>query len=57
MLTRLKTFAIESKRVFRLTKKPTKQEFWTMAKVSAIGILILGSIGFLIQIGAALIQG
>tara|TARA_Y100000310_G_C20258159_1_gene612338 strand:+ start:134 stop:307 length:174 start_codon:yes stop_codon:yes gene_type:complete len=55
MLTRLKTFIGESKRVFQLTRKPTKQEFWTMVKVSAIGILIIGTIGFIIQIGAALI--
>lgn len=55
MLTRLKTFMIESKRVYKLTRKPTKKEFWTMAKVSAIGILIIGTIGFIIQIGATLI--
>ena len=55
MLTRLKTFMIESKRVYKLTRKPTKKEFWTMAKVSAIGILIIGMIGFVIQIGATLI--
>ena len=55
MLTRLKTFMIESKRVYKLTRKPTKNEFWTMAKVSAIGILVIGLIGFIIQIGATLI--
>ena len=31
-------------------KKPTKKEFSTIAKVSAIGILILGFIGFLVSI-------
>jgi len=56
MLTRLKTFLVESKRVFQLTRKPSKKEFWTMVKVSAIGILIIGTIGFIIQVGAALIS-
>jgi len=31
-------------------KKPSKQEFEQIAKVSAIGILILGAFGFLISI-------
>lgn len=31
-------------------KKPTKKEFQQIAKISSIGILILGLIGFLISI-------
>ncbi len=31
-------------------KKPSKKEFATVAKVSAIGILILGFLGFLISV-------
>lgn len=31
-------------------KKPTKKEFQMIAKVSALGILILGTLGFLISI-------
>ena len=31
-------------------KKPTKVEFQTIAKVSAIGILIIGIVGFLISL-------
>jgi len=37
------------KRVWRLLKKPTKQEFTTIAKVSAIGLLIIGAFGFVIS--------
>ncbi len=55
MLTRLKSFAIESKRVFQLTKKPSKTEFWTMVKVSALGMLVIGMIGFIIQMAASLL--
>jgi len=45
-----KAFFIKSKRVWRTLKKPTRKEFEQIAKVSAIGILILGALGFLISI-------
>jgi protein transport protein SEC61 subunit gamma-like protein len=37
------------KRVWRLLKKPTKEEFTMIAKVSAIGLLIIGAFGFVIS--------
>jgi protein transport protein SEC61 subunit gamma-like protein len=36
------------KRVWRLLRKPSKEEFLTISKVSAIGLLVIGAIGFLI---------
>jgi len=47
---KLKSFIYQCKIVLRVTKKPTKQEFNTVLKVSAIGIIIIGIIGFIIQI-------
>jgi len=49
-ISKLKSFIIESKRVFRITKKPSMVEFKAIVKVSAIGIAIIGILGFLIQI-------
>ena len=46
---KLKTFAKECLRVFRITKKPGKEEFKIVVKVSGIGILVIGFLGFLIQ--------
>lgn len=46
--TRLKSFAIQSKRVWHVLRKPTGAEFKTVSKVSAIGILIIGAVGFII---------
>ncbi|VVB80660.1 Protein translocase subunit SecE [uncultured archaeon] len=46
--TRLSSNFQQYKRVWRLLKKPTKQEFLTIAKVSAIGLLIIGAFGFVI---------
>lgn len=49
IISRLKSFLIECRRVFRVTKKPSKEEFKIIVKVSGIGILIIGLIGFIIQ--------
>ncbi|MBU2503505.1 MAG: protein translocase SEC61 complex subunit gamma [Nanoarchaeota archaeon] len=46
----IKNFIAKSKRVWLVLKKPSKNEYTTIAKVSAIGILILGVLGFLISI-------
>lgn len=46
---KLKSFFIQSKRVWKLLKKPNKEEYRTIAKVSAIGILIIGAIGFILS--------
>lgn len=48
MSRNLKEFFTESKRVLRVTKKPTKEEYKGVAMVSAFGILIMGAIGFVL---------
>ncbi len=50
ILTSTKSFVIKCKRVWSALKKPSRKEFEMIAKVSAIGILILGVLGFLISI-------
>lgn len=47
--SKFKSFIIQCKRVFRVTKKPNKEEFKTIVKVSALGILIIGLLGFIID--------
>ena len=44
-----KTFIMECIRVLKITKKPNAYEFKTIVKVSGLGILVIGLIGFLIQ--------
>lgn len=48
--TKLKSFYKECVRVFRITKKPTKDEFKAIVKVSGLGILLIGFIGFLVHV-------
>ena len=47
--TKLRSGAKEYRRVLKITKKPTKDEFKTIVKISGLGILAIGFIGFLIQ--------
>lgn len=47
--SKIKSFILQSKRVWHVLKKPSKEEFLTVAKVSAIGILALGALGFIIS--------
>ncbi|HLG23871.1 MAG TPA: protein translocase SEC61 complex subunit gamma [Candidatus Nanoarchaeia archaeon] len=46
---RLKAFISECSRVLKITKKPNTSEFKTTVKVSGLGILVIGMIGFVIQ--------
>jgi len=48
MKVKLKSFFLQSKRVWKLLRKPSKEEYKTISKVSALGILILGAAGFLV---------
>jgi len=45
-----KSFMIKCKRVWHILKKPSRKEYEQIAKVSGIGILVLGALGFLISI-------
>lgn len=35
-------------RVLKITKKPTKEEFFASAKVTGLGLLVIGALGFVI---------
>jgi len=54
-LDRLKSFWIECKRVLRVTKKPDKEEFVMIVKISAIGMGVVGVIGFIIHFAKELL--
>ena len=49
ILIKCRTFINECIRVLKVTKKPDKLEFKTIVKVSGLGILIIGLLGFVIQ--------
>ena len=47
-LGKFRSFVKECVRVLHITKKPTKDEFKTMVKVSGLGMIIIGLIGFIV---------
>ena len=55
MFARLTSVIKESVRVFKITKKPAKNEFMVVVKVSSIGIGVIGLIGFIIHIAKELL--
>ncbi len=54
LLDRLKGFLVQCRRVFQVTKKPTRQEYTAIVKVTGLGILLIGLIGFIVYLVATL---
>jgi len=52
LLLRTKEFILESRRVLRVTRKPDSDELRTIVKVSGAGIILIGLIGFLLQLAS-----
>jgi len=46
----IKSFLVQCTRVWRILRKPDGHEFKTTAKVSAIGLGLIGLIGFVISL-------
>ena len=47
---KLVSFLQQCVRVWHILRKPTMQEFKTVSKVAAMGILIIGAMGFIISV-------
>jgi protein transport protein SEC61 subunit gamma and related proteins len=53
--TKFKSFVRECVRVFKITKKPTKEEFKTISKVAGLGIIVIGLLGFIVHVVKTLV--
>ncbi len=49
LLSKFKSFVQECIRVLKVTKRPNNEELKIIVKISGIGILAIGIIGFIIQ--------
>lgn len=54
---RFKAFIKECLRVLKITKKPTMVEFKTIVKVTGLGMIVLGLVGFMISMAKQLLFG
>ncbi|MBR9702474.1 protein translocase SEC61 complex subunit gamma [Candidatus Woesearchaeota archaeon] len=48
MIQKARSFLTQCIRVFKITRKPSKEEYQMIVKMSGIGIAIIGIMGFLI---------
>jgi protein transport protein SEC61 subunit gamma-like protein len=53
----LKKFLYECKRTLQVARKPNRDEYYDISKVTGLGILLIGLLGFLISMVAILILG
>jgi len=56
-IEKIKNFLSQCKRVFLVSSKPGKEEYKVSVKVTGIGILIIGIIGFIIFLLTTAIGG
>ena len=47
---KLKQFLKEAVRVIRITKKPNREEYKSIVKITGLGIAVIGAMGFVIFI-------
>jgi len=47
---RLKKFYKNSKRILKIANKPNRKEYFTIFKICAIGLVILGALSYVIQL-------
>lgn len=57
MFKKIKDFFVSSKRILLISKKPTPKEFWSMAKVIGLGMVVIGVIGFIVRFIMNIISG
>jgi len=50
VIERLKSFFAQCSRVWHVLRKPSMDELKAISKISALGILAIGAIGFIISI-------
>jgi len=51
----LESFYQRSLRVLRVSYRPTEREFWSMAKTTALGMVLIGLVGFAITLAFSFI--
>jgi protein translocase SEC61 complex gamma subunit len=53
---KIQRFWLQTKRIFKISTKPTKKEYMAMLKICLIGMAIIGGISFIVQLIASLVQ-
>lgn len=56
-MTGLRRFWLNSKRIFKISTKPSRKEFWTMVKISSIGMGVIGLLYYIAQVVSEILLG
>lgn len=46
----LAQFIESSRRLLQVTTRPSREEIWTLFKISMLGVLALGLVGFMVRV-------
>lgn len=57
MIGKLKAFMAQSRRVLLVSSKPDKHEYRQSAKITGLGMAVIGVLGFLIFLAAQILGG
>jgi protein translocase SEC61 complex gamma subunit len=49
-LSNVGIFWENTKRIIKLSKKPTRKEIWMQFKISMLGLFAVGTVGFIIKL-------
>ncbi len=56
-MNRMRRFWLNTKRILKISTKPTKKEFGTMVKISSIGLAVIGLLYYIVQVVSQILQG
>ena len=54
---RVKTFWANSKRVMKMARKPTVKEMRLILRITGLGVVVIGAVGFVVKLIIGLIIG
>jgi len=53
----LRSFLSSASRIFKLAKKPGREELWLSIKICFLGVLVIGVLGYIIKLISGMLQG
>ena len=52
----IQEFIASTQRILIVSKKPDSNQYWTMVRVTALGLVVLGVIGYSIELASFLLK-
>ncbi|MEM2136518.1 MAG: protein translocase SEC61 complex subunit gamma [Candidatus Methanomethylicia archaeon] len=52
----MSSFKESVKRILRLSRKPSREEFWLTLRICLLGLFLIGGYGFIVQLISLVLQ-